>query len=351
MATVVGPAGRGVRSYRVVDWELRRTPKFSAAGAVRSVPPEATIRRAAPLMRVIGVTRIAEVTHLDRVGIPNFMAVRPRDLGPGISYYNGKGSNRVFAKAGAMMEAIERYSGERCDLPVSYCTYYEIRQRGAAVNPHELIVPTVQEIHSRLKLEWVQGLDLLSREITYLPLNAVVCPYEPQLNCALYYSSTNGLASGNTLEEALSHALCEVIERDALAVSLTAMKLRPQVDAVLEHLGYRPARPPATDGSFPLVSLDRLPRRAAAMAEKLRRGKLRVYLRNITSTAGIPTIDSTIVEDRLDGCPLAHGGTGTHPDARVAVLRALTEAAQSRVAWIQGGREDLPDIVHPFVRM
>ena len=59
------------------------------------------------------------MTGLDRVGIPNFMTVRPHDLGPGISYYNGKGTTRADAYAGAMMEAIERHAGERYDGPVS----------------------------------------------------------------------------------------------------------------------------------------------------------------------------------------------------------------------------------------
>src|SRR5580704_19745048 len=106
-----------------LEWRLRPTPKIDSLGDSRSVPPAETIRRVTPLMRQIGVTRIGEVTPLDRTGIPNFVAVRPLDRGPGISYYNGKGSTRGAAKAGAMMEAIERYSGERCDLPVTYASY------------------------------------------------------------------------------------------------------------------------------------------------------------------------------------------------------------------------------------
>ena len=39
----------------------------------------------------------------------------------------------------------------------------------------------------------------------------------------------------------------------------------------------------------------------------------------------------------------AFSGCGTHPDARIALTRALTEAAQSRLSCIQGGRENLPD--------
>jgi ribosomal protein S12 methylthiotransferase accessory factor len=38
---------------------------------------------------------------------------------------------------------------------------------------------------------------------------------------------------------------------------------------------------------------------------------------------------------------MAHLGFGTHPDAQVAVSRALSELAQSRAVDIQGVREDL----------
>jgi ribosomal protein S12 methylthiotransferase accessory factor len=202
----------------------------------------------------------------------------------------------------------------------------------------------VREYRSDLRLEWVEGFDLVSRQPTQVPLNAVVCPYEPSRGRALYYSSTNGLASGNTLEEALCHALCEGIERDALAIALTSLELAPAVGQVLAGIGAAPAGGRATaQRSFPLISLDGLPRAAALLVRRLRTAGLRVYVRNITSAAGIPTFDCTIAEGRH----LVHGGSGTHPDARVALTRALTEAAQSRVGCIQGGREDLPEVVRP----
>ncbi|MEK6279020.1 MAG: YcaO-like family protein [Acidobacteriota bacterium] len=323
-------------------WRLRRNLKYASFGVTRTIPPSATIERAQPAMWKIGVTRIAEVTQLDRTGIPNFVSVRPRDLGPGISYYNGKGVTKDAAKAGAMMEAIERYSGERCDLPITFCTFDQILKWGPAIDPVELLVPEVQKYTPDLKLEWVQGFDLLTRKATYLPLNAVVCPYEPAPGRALFYASTNGLASGNTLVEALCHALCEVIERDALAISLASLELAPAVNYVLKAIGIDPFGEMRRPSQFPLVGLDDLPRRAAILVRKLRAANLQIFLRDITSTAGIPTLDCTVIEGRN-----VHGGCGTHPDARVALTRALTEAAQSRVACIQGGREDLPEIIRP----
>jgi hypothetical protein len=117
---------------------VRRVPKYSLTGVTRSVRPTLTIRRVSSLMDKIGVTRIADVTGLDRPGIPNFVAVRPRDRAPGISYYNGKGSNRQQAKAGAMMEAIERYSGELWDRPVCRASFAELSSVAPVVDPDVL---------------------------------------------------------------------------------------------------------------------------------------------------------------------------------------------------------------------
>src|SRR5919112_2599010 len=327
-------------------WRLRPSPKYASFGVVRTVPPEETIRRVTPLMPVIGVTRVADVTRLDRVGIPNYVAVRPRDVGDGITYYNGKGTTRIAAKAGAMMEAIERYSGERCDLEVFRGTYKAVRRRGPALDPEELIAPRFREYTDATRLEWVEGFDLNSQRPTYVPLNSVVQPYESADFPPLYYASTNGLASGNTIEEALCHALCEVIERDTESISSTILDLAPAVTSMLSRIGAESAsRPEGEDTRSPLIDPASLPPKAKQLARKMRAAGLRVYLRDITHTGGVPTLECTVVEDQLDGRHLAHGGCGTHPDARVALMRALTEAAQSRVGCIQGGREDLPEIM------
>lgn len=88
--------------YGYEFWLGPRELKYSSSGVERSVRPSATIRRARAVLDTIGVTRVADVTDLDRVGIANFMTVRPHDLGPGISYYNGKGTTRDQAHAGAL---------------------------------------------------------------------------------------------------------------------------------------------------------------------------------------------------------------------------------------------------------
>jgi ribosomal protein S12 methylthiotransferase accessory factor YcaO len=339
-------ASLGRSTDHTTCWALQSSPKYAPSGVVRVVPPEETIQRVKPLMSRIGVTRVAEVTGLDRVGIPNFTTVRPREKGEGISYYNGKGLTRAAAQAGALMEAVERYSAEFCDLPVFCATHQEMQRRGPTVDPEEIIVPRATQYRSEIPIEWVEGFDLLQRQLTYLPLNAVVCPYEPPARCPmLYFAGSNGLASGNTMEEALCHALCEVVERDATAISDAAGDLAQAVHRVFGLVSVRGASTSSSVPACPLIELTSLPPRALRLVRMMHRAGLMVYLRDVTSTAGIPTLDCAIVEPQFDGRHLVHGGSGTHPDARVAVTRALTEAAQSRVAHIQGGREDLPLIV------
>jgi len=292
------------------------------------------------------VTKVADLTDFDRVGIPNFLTVRPYDLGPGLSYYNGKGTTRADAYAGALMEAIERHAGERHAGPIVAASHYNLRYQHACVDPAEIVAPMVCGYHEHLRLEWVSGFDLLSRRETFAPLNCVIAPYDSYTSTTLFLSSTNGLASGNTRCEALCHALCEVIERDAMGLSLARTHVRPAVARLLSNIGFRLALPERKDA--PPISLRGLPKRAAALVGKLQRAGLEVQLRNLTSETGIPTIGCTIAEPH--GPQLfvnAHSGCGTHPDARIALTRALTEAAQTRLACIQGGREDLPDFVGP----
>jgi ribosomal protein S12 methylthiotransferase accessory factor len=322
-------------------WDIQRLRKYSGKGVERSVHPRVTVARANRVLKEVGITRVAEVTDLDRLGIPNFMTVRPRDLGPGISYYNGKGTTRMDAHAGALMEAVERHAGEYCRYPIIVGSYDDLKSSYSCVDPEEIIVPRVGEYTSDLVLEWAAGYDLLNERETLVPLNSVICPYRPRTGSMLFYASSNGLASGNTLTEALGHALCEIIERDAQAISMARLQLGPMARALLGV-----SENASGIGSMHRqISFERLPARANTLIKKIQRAGLTVVVRDLTATTGIATIDCAIIGDGQDGFGQAHGGCGTHPDARVALIRALTEAAQSRVTCIQGGREDLPDIV------
>ena len=326
-------------------WLGPRQVKYSSSGVERSVRPGATIRRASAVLDIIGVTKVADVTDLDRVGIPNFMTVRPHDLGPGISYYNGKGTTRAAAHAGALMEAIERHAGERYDGRVIATSHYNLRSEHPCVDPLEIHVPMIRKYSEHLMLEWVLGFDLMTRRPTYAPLNCVVAPYDSDSGMALFYTSTNGLASGNTRVDAVCHAL---VRGD-----------RTGCDRAGHGKGRRQARRcgdcwrisdsagdvgGARRGAADIASRIAPSRGGAgpqAAASRARGGAAR-------SDVGDRHRDHRLHHHRpartAHGMN-AHSGCGTHPDARIALTRALTEAAQSRLTCIQGGREDLPDFV------
>jgi YcaO-like protein with predicted kinase domain len=322
-------------------WALEALQKYSSKGVERAVPPRTTIRRARSILKTVGVTTVANVTRLDNIGIPNFMTVRPKDLGPGISYYNGKGVTVDDAHAGALMEAIERHAGETCSYPIQTASYADLSRTGAVVRPSDLIVPTLFPYSDDLIIEWVLGYDLIQHRETWVPLNSVVCPYQSSEFPPLFFTSTNGLASGNSITEALCHALCEIIERDAQAMAMAALRLRPLVRTLLNgHL-----RCPCSALSQRLISLSSLPIRAKRLVHKIEKAGMQLVLRDLSSTGGIATIDCIIIDDHSWSPVKRFGGVGTHPDARVAVTRAITEAAQSRLTLIQGGREDIGHIL------
>lgn len=184
----------------------------------RAIPPERTIENVEGKLRIAGVTRIAEITHLDRLGIPVYSAIRPGAAQGAVSIYAGKGATKSQAKASAMMEAFERYSAEINEQdPQMFETgiYGELEE---AINPETLILPQQSYNLDETKLDWVKAVEITDDEEYLVPVNAIYHPYISQGGSMLFKSNTNGLASGNRIEEAVYHGITEIIERDAWSI-------------------------------------------------------------------------------------------------------------------------------------
>ena len=69
-----------------------------------------------------------------------------------------------------------------------------------------------------------------------------------------------------------------------------------------------------------------------------------MIIKDITSDIGIPTFNASSIEWISHDYGYLAEGHGTHPDARIALLRAITEVSQTRAANIQGARDDLRKI-------
>lgn len=324
---------------------LQPAPKYAGAGPHRTIPPAETLRRARPAMRLVGITRLADLTHLDRVGIPVYGAIVP-DSPDALSVYNGKGATKLDAKAGAVMEAIERHAAltvarDRLTWPAA--------ARAAVLDPSDLILPLHPGFSGESRHALVEGFDLVGGAPILVPAQAVGIRMLPEYGDPCYaISTTNGLASGNTLEEAICHALCELVERDAW--TLAELRARHLPEQLRRHHRWSQG---ADDDlrAFPDVDLTGAPHPIGSLARRFAGAGVSLRLKDVTSDVGIATVMATTLEHAGPTHAMAHVGLGTHPDARVAITRALTEVAQCRAVDVQAVREDLTpagDIAHPF---
>ena len=297
--------------------ELHPAPKTYTKDGHRAISPEATLKRVEPLLATAGVTRVADITDLDRIGIPVFSSIRPGAKEGAISIYNGKGASREQAKVSAIMEAMERYSAEPRNEKLRTDMMEDLLSSENAVDPRSLILPQMVNMHVHYHpIAWVKGYDLIEGEDIWVPAVAVYHPYESKRDLQLFRSNTNGLASGNNLEESVLHAMCEVIERDAW--SICEARRKPRGEIVVED-------------DCPVVS---------DLLDKFAKQGVEVHLKDLTSDVGIPTIAAAADDVRLKDPALLNLGVGTHLSPRVAAIRALTEVAQSRCTQIHGARED-----------
>jgi ribosomal protein S12 methylthiotransferase accessory factor len=308
---------------RLEDDLARPTAKGHWGGTHRVVGPNKTVERLRPFLSAMGITRIANVTGLDYLGIPVVMVARPNSRVLAVT--QGKGVDLDHAKASGVMEAVESYHGERISLPLKLLTYNEIARLHAVVDPARL--PSVPDslYPPNLPILWIEGFDLVSGKPVWLPYESVHVNFTLPLpqGSGCFTSTTNGLASGNHILEAISSGICEVVERDADALWLHADESTRQ------------------DRRVDLATID--DERSRWILDKYRQAQMAVEVWDTTSDVGIPSFRCHIYEadDNPNDAQGTFFGAGCHPSRSVAMLRALTEAAQSRLTYISGSRDDI----------
>jgi ribosomal protein S12 methylthiotransferase accessory factor YcaO len=315
--------------------------KHSPAESERVVPSEDTFARASIAAGAIGVTRLGNITGLDRIGLPVYTAVVPKSDDT-ISVYNGKGVRPEDARAGALMEAIERQIALNGDLPVVEASLNELRRDARTVaDPRTFNHRLCDDFSDDRPYLWTEAYDLIGREPVLVP--AGLAGFGPKYGADSPFdiNSSNGLASGNCLEEAVCHALCELIERDAMTLADLRCRWIPR--ALREAtLGTKAGAQGRDDPSgYPRIDLSDAGHPFPELLAGFEQAGLRPIVRETTSDLGICYAVAAVADDAVPGFPLVHCGIGTHPNARIAVIRALAELAQSRVVDIQGAREDL----------
>jgi ribosomal protein S12 methylthiotransferase accessory factor len=313
---------------------VRRKKTYTTDGGHRVVPPEETLaRNGHHVSPITGAVPLLERAAPDgdsvlHVYVAGSNSARPsRTLGQLRSDLRtmnaGKGTTDVQARASALCEGLERYSGVfRGDEPRRPARQAELG--GAAVALGDCLLFSERQYRERdarnagcsrfsfiplpfdpeLEIEWSPVWSLTRRELRYLP--TTFCYYDYAQPCAKTYcvACSNGSAAGNTLEEAILQGFLELVERDAVALWWYNRVRRPGVDLA----------------SFGEPYLDRL--RAFLQAH----GR-DFWVLDLTTDLGIPVYAS--ITRRTDGpAEQLMPGFGAHLDPKVALLRAVTEMNQ-----------------------
>ncbi len=280
-------------------------------GTHRAATLEATWARFSPAMKRAQITRIADITGLDTLGIPVFAAIRP--MGTSLSTQQGKGITPAHARVSALMESLETWTAENIDLPTTRASPMSLGDRAVAVRA----LPRPRgRLDLDAKLAWLRGTDLVSDREILVPHQAVTLD-TTFTTPPVFDISSNGLASGNTLTEAIAHGLAEVIERDAEAA-------------------WRRA------GSDRRLVIETIPDPICrALIDRVTSTGARIWIWDLEGI--IPVVGCAIMEDPHEPAWRTLGfyqGFGAHVDARIAIARAITEAAQTRLTYISGARDD-----------
>jgi oxazoline/thiazoline synthase len=236
----------------------------------------------------------------------------------------GKGCTDAQARASAICEAIERYSGVwRGDEHAQRTRYADLDPRDALL-PNDMMGFSERQFdlrdswnggHSRLHqvprrfdvqqvMDWTAVWSLTEGRYKWVP--SAYCFFgHPDFRETLFcFSDSNGNAAGNTLEEAILQGFMELVERDAVALWWYNRLRRPSVDLDSFNDPY-----------------------ITALTGCYRELGREFWVLDITSDLGIPAFAA--VSRRIDGrAEDILVGFGAHFDARVALLRALTEINQ-----------------------
>jgi ribosomal protein S12 methylthiotransferase accessory factor len=281
---------------------------------MRSSPPETTLLYARQWAATAGISEVRDITGLDVLGVPVFVSVRPQARGEAFTF--GKGLRSVDAEVGAYMEALEFYFAEPGigDVSTHWGSARDVAGHERADDAILDFVPLLQrEVDLDGPLLLALARDLESGAECAIPAELIYYP-APEVGQSLFGSSTNGLASGNSVLEATIQALLELIERDIWSFEFVRNVSK-------------------------LVEAASLPDGVSEIVGRAEQNGLQLKVRTIPNDYGIPFFAAFVFDLNNPSRKTFNGGWACDLDRDRALIRAVNEAAQSRVAFIHGGRK------------
>lgn len=293
---------------------------INLGGTIRALSTEESLRRVQPVMQKLGITRVADVTRLDNLGIPVTIAIRPNSKNLATS--QGKGLTLGLAKISAIMESIETWHAENLPAGDLIGSYNQLSKQYNLLNPNKLIRQDylIEGILDQ-DMEWLRAESLCDLSESYLPRDFLTLDAtSTTLPMLVFATSTNGLASGNTLAEATCHALYELIERNSFC-----------------RWSYAPHKISET-----LLDLDSITDPAAkGLIQQFKDKETQVAVWDVSDDNDVPVYMASIMQSGVSTGMNLFSGKGAHLDKNIALTRALTEAAQARLTYISGSRDDV----------
>ena len=277
------------------------------------------LRRAVAAARLCGVTRLADITGLDRLGLPVWQAVRP--AGRALSVHQGKGESPGAAKIGALCEAMESYCAENAPVDGLRCSF-------AALPPAERAPEFGDYCRSRdavpagsAPVQWCRAADLLTGRTLWLPHPLVSLDYTRGLPSPFDRSSV-GLGAGPTESDAAATSLLEAIERDSIGA--------------WQRLD--PAAKVASSVEPETIPFDWF----QSWRERFSALDIGLEVFAAETIVGIAAFKCVIGGASEFGAAYRRfTGSAAHGDPEIALFKALAEAIQSRLTLIAGVRDDI----------
>lgn len=293
-------------------------------GTRREVSPEVTLERIADHWTKIGITRCANVTGLDTLNIPVFAAFTPQS--PSLKVCWGKGCTDTHARVSALMEAVERFHIYAFDKDITNSSATELINSGyCVIPPSQFQLFNEQNYHDPdYTIDWAFAFSAFhDTSKRYVVPASVLNTVGRKTN----RFSANGVASGNSFAEAMSHGLYEVIERHVISSCFNEMGT-----LMLRH------------NNTLLVDLSECKSTLiASLNDSITRAGAALRLFKLPSLIEGVSVFWAVILDEKNPLPFirANIGYGAHLSSEISALRAITEAGQSRLAFMHGCREDM----------
>ena len=262
-----------------------------------------TLSKVNSYIKKAGISRVADLTDLDPLGIPVYTVIRP--LSKSLTTSQGKALTHDLAKISAIMESLEVYYSEEVN-PDFY--QEKVCFSESFINPNLISKNIVY--HDDTKHDWCHVFSLKNNKKYFVPLQFLSIDTTNK-SVLVEGTSTMGVASGNTYDEAILHSICECIEKECYNHKKNYLSL--DINSEL----------------YKKVSKDH---------------EIRLFF--YKNDYCVPVIGCHIKSKNPFENQIIFTGYGAHVNKDIALNRAITEAIQSKITTIAGSRDDINKYIY-----